>query len=220
MPDVMHDRRSLLNFAILVVVAAATAGFVVNKASEAIAEIDALNIYPPFSGRQKAAIDTSAGSTALTANPAPSNVEGWKTYRNEKYGFEVRYPPINVTSENLYKEERGIFHINFYNPGRMPLEAPSFFIRVFENGKGLPLDTWAEKYPESYNYEAVTPYSKKELVTVSGVNGLLIGDPLDAVPRRVILLPRGRLLFILGFYDFYDQILPTFKFTPLQPDAL
>lgn len=81
----MRDWRSLLNFAILIVVAAATAGFVVNKASEAIAEIDALNTYPAFSVRQKAALDTSAGSTALTA--------GWKIYRDDEYGFEFKHPP-------------------------------------------------------------------------------------------------------------------------------
>jgi len=80
----MRNQRSLLNFAILVVVAAATGGFVVNKASQAVAEIDALGISPAFSGREEAAIDTSTGSTAFTAN--------WKTYRNEKYGFEIKYP--------------------------------------------------------------------------------------------------------------------------------
>lgn len=39
----IRDRRSLLNFGVLIIVAMATTIFVLNKANEAIAEIDGLN---------------------------------------------------------------------------------------------------------------------------------------------------------------------------------
>lgn len=46
----MRDRRSLLNFAILIIVAAATTVFLLNQAQKAIAEIEALQNSPAYLG--------------------------------------------------------------------------------------------------------------------------------------------------------------------------
>ena len=49
----MRDQRSLLNFAVLIIVAVGTAVFVLNKAHEAIAEINTLNNTPAFLGHRE-----------------------------------------------------------------------------------------------------------------------------------------------------------------------
>lgn len=77
----MREQRSLLNFAILIVVSSATAVFILNNARKAIAEIDVLNSRPVIAQRQFIADDDKKIDTS-----------NWKTYRNEEFGFEVRYP--------------------------------------------------------------------------------------------------------------------------------
>lgn len=81
----MREKRSLLNFAILFVVAAAVTIFVLRKAGQAVAEIEALNELPAYRAEHE-----STGPPESSAETTGTSL--WRAYRNEKYGFAVRYP--------------------------------------------------------------------------------------------------------------------------------
>lgn len=75
--------RSALTLLLLTVIASATAYFLIKKANDAISEIDSIQSEPLFVARKEYFLEGSSSTT---------DVSKWKTYKNEKYGFEIRYP--------------------------------------------------------------------------------------------------------------------------------
>lgn len=94
-------QRSLTYFFVLILVATATALFILKKANEAITEIDHLgNIYA-LSLRESSG--GAPSSLPAGVDRSQADIGEWKTYRNEEYGFEVRYPDTHAVEDETLK---------------------------------------------------------------------------------------------------------------------
>lgn len=77
-------QRSVLSFIVILVFGVGAAIFVVKKGNDAAEELERLN-RGIFLVHRVSLADKSDNGISDTSN--------WKIYRNEKYGFEMRYPP-------------------------------------------------------------------------------------------------------------------------------
>ena len=151
----------------------------------------------------ESAILTDASGLAL------SEVEGWKTYRNEQYGFEFQYPQ----SWHLKDVDGGAL-VNQEGLNK-PHETAALSLIAFPEDKGKRFQDIYDG--ENANYIDFTKECKNMIL--GGVSAYDCSPAISFAGERYILFRKGDLPFEIADYiqnNTTIKILSTFKFIEIN----
>ena len=128
---------------------------------------------------------------------------GWQTYRNEEYGFEVKYPIGWIVSQAWYGSAVKSLMFDF----KSPKEDKGIYIQL---QTGMFEEYWRDSYDIIIEEE----------IMIGGVAGLKISGILKPTNKQEIfaLVKKGENLYHIHFpffyqdEDFFNKMLSTFRF--------
>lgn len=146
--------------------------------------------------------------TVITT-PLPNPTANWKTYKNEEFGFELKYPSEEweIVEEKAIEDYSNIVRLSpKVNGGRS--DAPEIGIAIAHRS----LDQEKEKREKNgikYNYTKIT---------IAGRDGYSSGllQGYEGVGKEVLISANNIQTFIVSTQNainIFDQILSTFQFT-------
>lgn len=152
-----------------------------------------------------------------TSTGAEIDVSEWKIYRNEKYGFEIKYPrEWFVINEN----QDGIYVRNVKSVDEIK-EDPPFGLFVFnvwckdnENPSDLPIEEWvSKKFGELLEDGPIA--DTKGVISIDQAKAFKFTD-VGAVPNSThVYIPKESKICSIRYQTHDDvgrEILSTFKF--------
>ncbi|MGQ9566978.1 MAG: hypothetical protein ACUVWW_02880 [Anaerolineae bacterium] len=173
------------------------------------------------SGEAGASAPGKVGSGAAPGEESQVREKGevlWLVYRNEEFGFQVRYPSVYVLMPVLQTLEGGqaprplaefLFQDQDLARGdTAAMEPPQFAIRVFANEEGLSVDQWLRR-----NDVLGAEEFQVEAYSLGGVEGVRLTSRLLLAPGQHIYVAKGRYVFQLTpLGEYSNQMLASFAF--------
>ena len=168
---------------ILIIFTILVGGGILDYSRYIFEEITSLSQFPEIKIREKV---------------VKEEIANWKTYRNEEYGFEVKYPEKWI----VVKEELGLPYSELIKHQVEPLDYRDFYsedlkqnvtITIYNNSKSYILEEWLRVYKEIIPTEA--SLSWKEEFSIGGVEGLKGGFGCCMAFRQSAFLSRGNKIY-------------------------
>lgn len=129
--------------------------------------------------------DEGVDTKGKTSDLALSGVEGWKTYRNEKYGFEIRYPSAWVDTTKDYEKEQGRY--TFSDSLGMEEGGIAFGLTI---GSDINLfDSLKKLQPQERFERDLVVYTKIADLVVAGLQAVRYSADRSVIPA--LFLPMG-----------------------------